>query len=359
LTLAGSPSTIWENNKAKPVTQSSFKVVIFGAGSIGCYLGGRLLSSGVNVVMVGRKTMQERLRTSPLTVTDYEGFRFHSQLAEHQYVTSAEAAGNADLVLVTVKSAATSEAGKQLAPWVSEGIPVVSLQNGISNAEHLQAAMPNANVLAGMVPFNVLQQEPGHFHQGTQGHLMADRHPSLQPALPWFEHAGLPLELRRDIESVMWSKLLLNLNNPVNALSGVPLLEELSQRDYRRCLAMAQRETLELLKSAGIPTVKLTGLPTKLIPSVMSLPDWLFTRLAKRMLTIDPVARSSMWEDLQAGRPTEIDWINGEVVKLAEKLGTDAPVNRKLVRLMHQREETEKTWGASELLNELTDHSRP
>ena len=66
-----------------------------------------------------------------------------------------------------------------------------------------------------------------------------------------------------------------------------------------------------------------------------------------------------MWEDLQAGRPTEIDWINGEVVKLAEKLGTDAPVNRKLVRLMHQREETEKTWGASELLNELTDHSRP
>lgn len=359
MTLAGSPSTIWENNKAKPVTQSSFKVVIFGAGSIGCYLGGRLLSSGVNVVMVGRKTMQERLRTSPLTVTDYEGFRFHSRLAEHQYVTSAEAAGNADLVLVTVKSAATSEAGKQLAPWVKEGIPVVSLQNGISNAEHLQAAMPNANVLAGMVPFNVLQQEPGHFHQGTEGHLMADRHPSLQPALPWFEHAGLPLELRRDIESVMWSKLLLNLNNPVNALSGVPLLEELSQRDYRRCLAMAQRETLELLKEAGIPTVKLTGLPPKLIPSVMSLPDWLFTRLAKRMLTIDPVARSSMWEDLQAGRPTEIDWINGEVVKLAEKLGTEAPVNRKLVRLMHQRERTEKTWGASELLNELSGHPRP
>ena len=62
--------------------------------------------------MVGRKTMQERLRTSPLTVTDYEGFRFHSQLAEHQYVTSAEVAGNADLVLVTVKSAATPEAGK-------------------------------------------------------------------------------------------------------------------------------------------------------------------------------------------------------------------------------------------------------
>ncbi|WP_421910409.1 2-dehydropantoate 2-reductase [Marinobacter sp.] len=332
------------------MTQSTFKVVIFGAGSIGCYLGGRLLSSGVNVVMVGRKTMQERLQSTPLTVTDYGGFRFHRQLADHQYVTSAEAAGNADLVLVTVKSAATSEAGRQLAPWVADGIPVVSLQNGISNAEHLQAAMPKANVLAGMVPFNVLQQKPGHFHQGTEGHLMADRHPSLEPALPWFEHAGLPLELRSDIASVMWSKLLLNLNNPVNALSGLPLLEELSQRDYRRCLVMAQRETLQLLTTAGIPTVKLTGLPTKLIPSMMSLPDWLFTRLAKRMLTIDPVARSSMWEDLQAGRPTEIDWINGEVVKLAEKLGTDAPINRKLVQLMHEREKIPKAWGARELL---------
>ena len=339
------------------MTDSSFKVVIFGAGSIGCYLGGRLLSAGADVIMVGRPRMQNLLQTTPLTVTDYEGFRFHSQLIDNQYVTSPEAAKNADLVLVTVKSAATRTAGEQLAPWVSEGIPIISLQNGISNAEHLQRAMPNANVLAGMVPFNVLQQEPGHFHQGTEGHLMAARHPSLQPALSWFEQAGLPLELRTDIESVMWSKLLLNLNNPVNALSGVPLLEELSQRDYRRCLALAQRETLQLLKAAGIPTVRLTGLPTNLIPRMMSMPDWLFTRLAKRMLTIDPVARSSMWEDLQAGRPTEIDWINGEVVKLAEALGTDAPVNRRLVQLMHEREKTPRMWNAHELLAEVSDLS--
>jgi len=337
------------------VTSSSFKIVIFGAGSVGCYLGGRLLSAGIDVVMVGRPRMQEHLLANPLLVTDYEGFTFRSQLTGNQYVTSAEAASKADLVLVTVKSAATTEAGERLAPWVHEGVPVVSLQNGISNAEHLQRAMPRANVLAGMVPFNVLQQEPGHFHQGTEGHLMAARHHSLEPALTWLERAGLPLELRTDIESVMWSKLLLNLNNPVNALSGVPLLEELSQRDYRRCLALAQRETLQLLDAAGIPTVKLTGLPPKLIPSLMSLPDWLFTRLAKRMLTIDPVARSSMWEDLQAGRPTEIDWINGEVVKLAERLGTDAPVNRKLVELMHEREKTPREWGPGELLAALND----
>lgn len=335
------------------MTKPSLRIVIFGAGSIGCYLGGRLLSAGADVVMVGRPRLQETLRVNPLVVTDYEGFAFRSQLAEHQYVCSADVAKDADLVLVTVKSAATVEAGRQLAPWVLPGTPVVSLQNGISNGAQLQAAMPEANVLAGMVPFNVLQQEPGHFHQGTEGHLIAEQHESLKAVLPWFEKAGLPLELRSDIESVMWSKLLLNLNNPINALSGVPLLEELSQRGYRRCLAMAQRETLHLMKAAGIPTVKLTGLPMRLIPPLMSSPDWLFARLAQKMLTIDPVARSSMWEDLQTGRPTEVDWINGEVVKLAKKLGRSAPVNQKLVELIHQCETQRQTWSANQLFTVL------
>ncbi|TGN41119.1 2-dehydropantoate 2-reductase [Marinobacter confluentis] len=329
------------------------RVVIFGAGSIGCYVGGRLLSAGASVTFIGRARMQSVFRDNPLKITDYEGFSAEHGLGDSGYVVSPEPAGDADLVLVTVKSAATREAGETLAPHVKPGVPVVSLQNGISNAAELQQAMPDANVVAGMVPFNVLQQAPGHFHQGTEGHLMAAENSVLESALPWFEKAGLPLELRTDIESVMWSKLLLNLNNPVNALSGVPLLEELSQRDYRLVLAMAQRETLKLLKQAGIPTVKLTGLPTGLIPVLMASPDWIFTRVAKQMLTIDPVARSSMWEDLQAGRPTEVDWINGEVVKLARSLGTEAPVNQKLVELMHQQEKDPRPWSAESLLKTL------
>jgi 2-dehydropantoate 2-reductase len=283
-------------------------------------------------------------------VTDYNGFDAAHTINNSGYVTSAQTAAKADLVLVTVKSAATREAGETLAPFVNAGVPIVSLQNGISNAAQLQEAMPEANVVAGMVPFNVLQQAPGHFHQGTEGHLMAAGNAALECAVPWFREAGLPLELRPDIESVMWSKLLLNLNNPVNALSGVPLLEELSQRDYRLVLAMAQKETLRLLKQAGIPTVKLTGLPTRLIPVLMSAPNWIFTRVAKQMLTIDPVARSSMWEDLQAGRPTEVDWINGEVVKLARSLGTEAPINQKLVELIHQEEKNPRPWSPGSLL---------
>lgn len=332
------------------MNKTPYHVAIFGAGSIGCYVGGRLLAAGARVTMIGRPKMQAVFSKNPLRVTDYEGFSAEHDLGDSGYVTSAEAAASADLVLVTVKSAATREAGETLAPFVQPGVPVVGLQNGISNGAQLQEAMPNANVVAGMVPFNVLQQSPGHFHQGTEGHPMAAQNAALESAVPWFEKAGLPLELRPDIESVMWSKLLLNLNNPVNALSGVPLLEELSQRQYRLVLAMAQKETLQLLKQAGIPTVKLTGLPTRLIPVLMSAPDWVFTRVAKQMLTIDPVARSSMWEDLQAGRPTEIDWINGEVVKLAHSLGTKAPINQKLVELMHQQEKDPRPWSAESLL---------
>jgi 2-dehydropantoate 2-reductase len=335
------------------MSKRPLNIMIFGAGSIGCYVGGRLLSAGARVTFVGRPKMQQVFRDNPLKISDYIGFKAEHDINDASYLTSAETAAEADLVLVTVKSAATREAGEILAPFVKPGVPVVSLQNGISNAEQLQQAMPGANVVAGMVPFNVLQQAPGHFHQGTEGHLMAAYHAALEPVIDVFKNAGLPLELRSDIESVMWSKLLLNLNNPINALSGVPLLEELSQRDYRRVLAMAQNETLNLLKQAGIPTVKLTGLPTRLIPVLMSSPNWIFSRVAKQMLTIDPVARSSMWEDLQAGRPTEIDWINGEVVKLAESMGVKAPVNQTLVELMHQQERNRKPWDPGSLLSAI------
>lgn len=331
------------------------RVVIFGAGSVGCYIGARLMSADVDVTFIGRPRMQQVLREHPLRATDYEGFHYEAYLSEAQYVTTADVAARADLVLVTVKSAATEEAGRTLAEHVAPGTPVISFQNGISNAERLRAVMPGAEVLAGMVPFNVLQQSPGHFHHGTEGHLMASRHSALTPLLPRFAQAGLPLELRDDMLSVMWSKLLLNLNNPINALSNVPLLEELSQRDYRRCLALAQEETLSLLNAARMPLVKLTGLPMGLIPKVMRLPDWLFTRLAKKMLAIDPLARSSMWEDLEAGRPTEVDWINGEVVRLAESLGRQAPVNARLTQLVHESERQRRSWSGSELLQALTN----
>lgn len=336
------------------------RIVIFGAGSVGCYLGGRLLAAGADVLMVGRPRMETLFASTPLRVSDYLGVDHQHSLTREQYTSDPSAVAGADLVLLTVKSAATEDAGRQMAPYLKPGTPVISLQNGISNAERLKPLLPGQVVLAGMVPFNVLQKTPGHFHHGTEGNLMSARSDAITPAvMDIFTRAGLPLILQDEMTSVLWSKLLLNLNNPINALSGRPLRDELSQRNYRLCLAMAQRETLLLLNKAGIRTVKLAAVPMPLVPMIMSLPDWLFRRLAQAMLAIDPLARSSMWEDLQAGRRTEVDWINGEVVHLAERLGRSAPVNQRLIALIREAEAgTAGSWSGQALLDTLKTAAR-
>jgi 2-dehydropantoate 2-reductase len=123
---------------------------------------------------------------------------------------------------------------------------VISLQNGLRNAAILRAALPGHTVLEGMVPFNVIAGATGSYHQGSSGALEVKASQDLQTFVQAFSDAGLPLIERPDMLPVQWAKLLLNLNNAINALSNRPLKEELSQRSYRRCLAMAQTEALSL-----------------------------------------------------------------------------------------------------------------
>jgi 2-dehydropantoate 2-reductase len=253
-----------------------------------------------------------------------------------------------------VKSAATPEAARELASVLRPGTPVVSFQNGIDNAATLRAELPQALVLAGMVPFNVVHRADGGFHQGSEGALKAQQHAALASFLDAFARAGLPLQQHADMRAVLWAKLLLNLNNAINALSNQPLLRELAQRDYRRCLALAQREALQLLEAARIPLAKLTPLPMRWVPALLTLPDGLFQRLFARMLTVDPLARSSMLDDLDSGRRTEVDWLCGEVVRLAQSLQRKAPVNARLAELVHAAESGgQRDWPAAALLAEL------
>src|SRR5690606_15569395 len=172
----------------------------------------------------------------------------------------AAALSGCAVVLVTVKSAATEEAGAQLREVLTPGTTVVSFQNGLRNAARLASALPGFVVVPGMVPFNVVQRGRGRFHQGSSGRLAVARGAFLEAYGGLFREAGLPLDGHDDMGAVQWAKLLLNLNNAVNALSGLPLAEELAQRDYRRCLALAQREALALLVETGQPLARLTPL---------------------------------------------------------------------------------------------------
>ena len=309
-----------------------------GAGSIGGWLGGRLQAAGARVHLVGRPRMLAALAAQGLTLTDRDGGRLHlpaASLQLHAAVPGDLAATGAPLlVLLCVKSGATAVAATELACRLPAGTLVLSMQNGIGNAAIAQAAAPRLTVLPGMVPFNVAEVGAGQLHRGTDGQLAAQDHPALRPWLPLLAAAGLPLALHADLAAVQWGKLLLNLNNAVNALSGLPLQAQLLDRDLRCCTAALIAETLALLRRAGIAPAAMSPLPPAWLPAVLRLPTPLFRVAAARMLKIDSQARSSMADDLALDRPTEVDAIQGEVMRLAARVGSYAPRNASIADLV-------------------------
>lgn len=336
------------------------KICIYGAGSIGCYIGGRLLATGSNVGFVGRPGLGTELHQHGLTLSHYQGGRWQVAPSAIAWSTDASGATAADLVLLTVKSGGTATAAAELAGVLRPGAVVISLQNGLGNTVPLRAALPGQVVLEGVVPFNVVRRGPGAFHQASEGRLEVKAAFELEPFLAAFDKAGLKLTRHLDLQPVQWAKLLFNLNNAINALANQPLKEELSQRAYRCCLALAQSEALALLKQAGIRQARLTPLPADWIPYALRLPDALFARLGGKMLAIDPLARSSMSDDLAAGRATEVDWINGEISRLAQRLGQRAPVNERLSALVHAAEASgvRPSWTGKALLADLQAAAR-
>ena len=133
---------------------------------------------------------------------------------------------------------------------------------------------------------------------------------------------------------------------------GRPLLEELRARDYRRVFAASIREGLLLLDRAGIAPATVGGVAPRMLPVVINSPDWLFNTVFLRKWKIDAKARSSMTDDLATGRRTEIDYLNGELARLAERLGVDAPVNRRIVELVRRAEAGAEPLSPAELRRE-------
>ena len=316
-----------------PATASG-GVLVMGTGCIGAWLGGHLQASGQTVHFVGRPRMLQALREHGLTLTDLDSGHRHlpaSTLRLHAVVPPGLAPG---LVLLCVKSGDTADAATELGRQLPAGSLVLSMQNGINNAALAQAAAPGLQVLPGMVACNVAEVGPGRLHRGSDGGLAAQQHPALQPWLPVLAAAGLPLDLHADLQPVQWGKLLLNLNNAVNALSGLPLRDQLLDRDLRACTAALMDEALALLSSAGIHPARVSPLPPAHIPTVLRLPTPLFRLVAARMLRVDAQARSSMADDLALDRPTEVDAIQGEVIRLAARVGSYAPRNASIADLV-------------------------
>jgi 2-dehydropantoate 2-reductase len=179
---------------------------------------------------------------------------------------------------------------------------VVSLQNGLRNPEVLRAALPRNPVLPAVVSFNVMIEEGAVFHRTTSGPLIIETRPEGQDQA-WVDAlraSGLEVEEVRPIAPEQWTKLLLNLNNAVGALSGAPTRDMILSRQYRRVITKLLDEALDVLHEAGIQPAKFHGVPLRLMSFILKLPT--------------------------------------PIVRLADEHGTAAPINRRIAELVHEAE---------------------
>jgi 2-dehydropantoate 2-reductase len=311
-------------------------IVVAGAGSIGCFIGGMLAAAGRRVALLGRARVIEEIENNGLTVTSFEGFE--RKIAGRQIMLSDDPRilSSAGTVLVTVKSADTAEVAEAIVRHAPGDAVVVSLQNGVGNVPLLRSRLPGRTVLAAMVPFNVIASGEGRFHRATSGDIVVERDEADTAGR--LSVPGMTMRRSADIVGVQWGKLLVNLNNAINALSGLPLREQLAQRAWRMLLADQIAEGLKAVRAEGIRSASASPVPMSLTPHLLRLPDSLFAMVLGRTMKIDPRARSSMAEDLRRGRRTEIDYLQGVITAIADREGLQVPLSRRIVALIKRAE---------------------
>ncbi len=298
--------------------------MIAGAGAIGCFVGGLLAHAGQRVSFLGRPRILGALHKDGLRLSDYAGLDVSLASGTLDLHDSSEVLEQADLILVCVKSAATPQIAREIATHAPAHAVIVSLQNGMGHAQTLQDALPDHDIRAGMVPFNVVPQADGHFHRATSGYIVSgDGSADVADIL---SVESLQVTQSAQIEAIQWGKLLLNLNNAPNALSGLTLHAQLLDRAWRRIMADQMAEALRVLRAHGCEIQATTPVPVGLVPHVLRLPTPLFRRVAAKMLTIDPTARTSMAHDLAAGRITEVAALQGRMIEMGAQKSIPTPL---------------------------------
>ncbi|MET3842757.1 2-dehydropantoate 2-reductase [Bradyrhizobium sp. OAE829] len=309
---------------------------VAGAGSIGCFVGGLLAAGGRRVALLARPRVIAEIEARGLRPTSFEGFDRTIEAKALKLSDDPSIFADAGVVLVTVKSADTAEMADIIARNAPSDVIVVSLQNGVGNVAVLRNRLPSRRVLGGMVPFNVITAGEGRFHRATSGDIVIEQ--DADGTAEKLSVPGLNMRPTGNIDGVQWGKLLLNLNNALNALADLPLRRQLAQRPWRRLFADQVTEGLAAMRAEGIKPVSPTPLPPGWMPHLLRLPDMMFEAVLGRTMKIDPEARSSMWEDLQRGRRTEIDYFQGVITEIAERRGLDVPLSRRVVELIRKAE---------------------
>ena len=296
------------------------RVAVVGAGAVGCYYGGMLARAGVPVRMVGRPAHVDAIRREGLRLTT-------ATFDEHVAVdasTHVDAVAGASLVLVCVKSTDTESTAAEFAPHLSPDARVLSLQNGVDNAARMSAVLGRA-VAPAVVYVASEMGGPGHVLHKGRGELVI---PSdiVGQALPGlsatdivalFARAGVPVALSDNVLGALWGKLLLNCGyNALSAITDLPYGQLVTLPGMARSVHDAVAECLAVAAASGVT------IPGDVWASV------------ERIATSMPGQVSSTCQDLRRGKPTEIDHLNGVVVREGDRLGVPVPLNRALLALV-------------------------
>ena len=315
-------------------------VAVLGAGAIGCYIGlawaDVLKTAGCRLTLIGR---EEVLRFGGGATVKLSGEQnAQVPLADFDVNTSSEVLKSADIVLLAVKATALPDALSELQRNISADTVVISLLNGLEPARQLREHLPDHTVLAGMVPFNVVWGSADILHRSSAGKLALEKHLVTKWLSEHTDKTCAAIDLHNDLQPIQYGKLLLNLINPLNALSGIPLFQMLSQKTYRKIYTEILGEALAVYEAGNIEWQKVGPIPPKLAMKFLSASDFIFNNSLLKLQRLDKTSMTSMASDMQNGKPTEIDSINGEIVRIAERIGHPAPVNSSLVHLIKRAE---------------------
>jgi 2-dehydropantoate 2-reductase len=283
-----------------------------GAGAVGCYYGAMLAKAGHPVTLVGRPQHVEAAQRA--------GLRLQTAASDEkipvQASTEAAAVRGARLVLFSVKSPDTESAGKALAPYLEREVAIVTLQNGVDNAERLAATL-RREVIPAVVYVAVEMAGPGHVRHHGRGELVIGRGSASEAIAAAFRAAGVPVEISGNVAGALWAKLIVNCAyNALSAITQLPYGRLVQNPGVPAVMADVVDECLAVARAAGVQ-----------VPGDMHAA----TRgIAESM----PGQYSSTAQDLSRGRPSEIEHLNGVVVRKGETLGIPTPVNRTLLALV-------------------------
>lgn len=290
------------------------RIAVMGAGAVGCYFGGMLARAGAPVTLIGRARHVEAIRRDGLLL---ESTHFRQQIPIAA-ASDVSAARDADLVLFCVKTYDTEEAARSLAPHLRSGALLLSLQNGVDNVERIRSAA-EIEAIAAVVYVAVATSAPGRIRHSGRGDLIIGHLPGsacrhdLSGVAAAFERASIPCRVSGDIEADLWTKMIMNCAyNPISALGRSQYGPIVENRWTRGVMTQVTEEAIAVACAAGV------RLPGGMVEAVLKLADTMSG------------ATSSTAQDIARGSRTEIDSLNGYVVRLGARLGVPTPVNQTL-----------------------------